>query len=135
MNIHLVSAAAGHDIPLLAVPVFETEDGATPALPADLAEAASGSYLSEDLKSKLGESLVAYSRGEGGPRRLLLLGAGKAGELDAEAIRRWAGHAVRAAESVGVAGVGVYLGGMEDAGSQDRRRRRGPFWQPGALRR
>jgi leucyl aminopeptidase len=120
MNVHLVSSAgaAGHDMPLLAVPVFETEDGAVPVIPADLVEAASGSYLAEDLKSKLGESVVAYLRGDGGPGRLLLLGAGKASELDAEVIRRWAGHAVRTAESVGVGGVGVYLGGMDNAGSE-----------------
>ena len=120
MNIHLVSSAgaAGHDIPLLTVPVFETEDGAAPVLPADLEQVASGSYLAEDLKGKLGESVVAYLRGDEGPRRLLLLGAGKAADLDAESLRRWAGHAVRAAESIGVAGIGVYLGGMENAGSE-----------------
>ena len=120
MNIHLVSSAdaADHDIPLLAVPIFETEDGVIPLLPEDLAEATAGSYIAEDLKSKLGESVVVYPGGDGGPGRLLLLGAGKAAELDAESVRRWAGHAVRAAESIGVGGVGVYLAGMEKVGVQ-----------------
>ena len=120
MNVHHVSSAgaAGFDIPLLAVPVFETEEGADPALPADLVDVASGPYLSEDLKGKLGEFVVAYMSGDGGPRRLLLLGAGKASELDCEAVRRWAGHAVRAAESIGVVGVGAYLGGMELTGAE-----------------
>ncbi len=120
MNVHLVSSvgAIDHDIPLLAVPVFEADDGAAPVLPADLVEAASGSYLDEDLKSKLGESVVAYPKGDGGPGRVLLLGAGKSAELDAETIRRWAGHAVRAAESIGVAGVGVYLAGMTTLGAE-----------------
>ena len=120
MNVHHVSSAGatGFDIPLLAVPVFETEEGADPALPADLADVASGSYLSEDLKGKLGEFVVAYLSGDSGPRRLLLLGAGKASELDSEAVRRWAGHAVRAAESIGVVRVGVYLGGMEQTGAE-----------------
>ena len=114
MNIHLVSAAGaiGHDVALLAVPVFQTEDGVAPVLPTDLVESISGSYLTDDLKSKPGESVVAYSRGEGGPGRVLLLGAGKVSDLDAETVRQWAGHAVRSAESIGVGGVGVYLGGM-----------------------
>jgi len=114
MNIHLVSSvgASGHAIPLLAVPVFDTDTGAEPVLPTDLVEATAGSYLPEDLKSKLGESVVSYGGGETGPGRVLLLGAGRASDLDAETLRRWAGHAVRAAESIGVEGVGVYLGGL-----------------------
>ncbi len=114
MNTHLVSSvgAVGHAIQLLAVPVFETDAGAEPVLPADLVEATTGSYLAEDLNSKLGESVVSYRRGETGPERVLLLGVGKASDLDAETLRRWAGHAVRAAESIGVGAVGVYLGGL-----------------------
>ena len=114
MNIHLVSSvgSAGDAIPLLAVPVFETDAGAEPVLPADLVAAVSDSYLAEDLKSKLGESVVAYNGGEAGPERVLLLGAGKSSDLDAETLRRWAGSAVRVAESIGVEGVGVYLAGL-----------------------
>ena len=115
MNIHLVSSvgSAGDAIPLLAVPVFETDAGAEPVLPADLVAAVSDSYLAEDLKSKLGESVVAYNGGEAGPERVLLLGAGKSSDLDAETLRRWAGSAVRVAESIGVEGVGVYLAGLD----------------------
>ena len=121
MNVHNVSAAdvAGFDIPLLAVAVFETENGADPVLPADLADAASGSYPVEDLRGKLGESVVAYLSEQGGPRRLLLLGAGKVSDLDSESVRRWAGHAVRAAENMGIAELGAYLGGVGEIGTED----------------
>ena len=64
----------------------------------------------EDLKHKPGESTFVYLNEGGGPRRVLLLGAGKPSGLDLEAARRFAGHAVRAAESVGVSGLTVYLG-------------------------
>ncbi len=117
MNVRTVSSV-GADVPLLAVPVFEGEQGADPLLPVELADTVAGSYLPEDLKGKLGESVVAYAEGEGGLQRVLLLGAGKAAERDSEAVRRWAGHAVRAAESIGVSGLGLYLGGMKRVGAE-----------------
>ena len=117
MNVRAVPSAEA-DVPLLAVPVFEADPGADPVLPADLADAVADSYLPDDLKGKLGESVVAYARGEGGLRRVLLLGAGKAAELREEIVRRWAGHAVRAAESIGLGGLGLYLGGIDRLGAE-----------------
>jgi leucyl aminopeptidase len=69
----------------------------------------SGTCPAEDLKHKLGDSVFVYLN-DGGPRRVLLLGAGKQQAFDLEAVRRFAGHAVRAGESVGVTGLTVYLG-------------------------
>ena len=117
MNVRTASSAEA-DVPLLAVPVFDAEQGADPVLPAELADAVASSYLRDDLKGKLGESVVAYAEEEGGLRRVLLLGAGKAAELGDEIVRRWAGHAVRAAESIGLGGLGLYLGGMDGLGAE-----------------
>ena len=78
--------------------------------PAGLSEVLSGAFPVEDLKHKPGESAFVYLNEGGGPRRVLLLGAGKPSAFDLEAARRFSGHAVRAAESVGVSGLTVYLG-------------------------
>jgi leucyl aminopeptidase len=78
--------------------------------PEGLSNVLSGAFPVEDLKHKPGESALVYLNEGGGPRRVLLLGAGKASGFDLEATRRFAGHAVRAAESVGVSGLTTYLG-------------------------
>ena len=117
MNVSHVSSAdaAAHATPLLVLPVYRSVEhadaqGPEVVAPAGLSEVLSGSYPEEDLKHKPGESAFVYLNEGSGPRRVLLLGAGKASEFDLEATRRFAGHAVRAAESVGVSGLTVYLG-------------------------
>ena len=121
MNVGRVSSAeaVSHDTPLLVVPVHESEEEtgdhkaevkAEVVAPAGLSDVISGACPAEDLKHKAGESAFVYLQEGGGPRRVLLLGAGKRSEFDLEAKRRFAGHAVRAAESVGVSGLTVYLG-------------------------
>ena len=127
MNPRCVSSAdaVGHDTPLLVIPVHESEEEAgaqAPGVqvvsdhkavvlaPAGLSEVLSDACPAEDLKHKPGESALVYLNSGGGPRRVLLLGAGKPSGFDLEATRRFAGHAVRAAESVGVSGLTVYLG-------------------------
>ena len=127
MNPRCVSSAdaVGHDTPLLVIPVHESEEEAgaqahgvqvasdhkaVVLAPAGLSEVLSDACPAEDLKHKPGESALVYLNSGGGPRRVLLLGAGKPSGFDLEATRRFAGHAVRAAESVGVSGLTVYLG-------------------------
>jgi len=115
MNVRCVSSAdaISHDTPLLVLPVHESEEEACKAellAPAGLSEVLSGALPVEDLKHKLGESALVYPNEGGGPRRVLLLGAGKRSGFDLEAARRFAGHAVRAAESVEVLGLTTYLG-------------------------
>ena len=117
MNPRCVSSAdaVDHDTPLLVVPVHESEEeaGAHDAVvvaPDGLSEVLAGACPAEDLKHKLGDSALVYLNAGGGPRRVLLLGAGKRSGFDLETTRRFAGHAVRAAESVGVSGLTVYLG-------------------------
>jgi leucyl aminopeptidase len=45
----------------------------------------------------------------GGPQRVVLLGVGDGAELDAEAVRRFAGRAVRAAERMGLDGLSIWM--------------------------
>ncbi len=117
MNVGCVSSAGAvsHDTPLLVLPVHEPEEEseapkAEVLAPEGLSKVLSGAFPVEDLKHKPGESALVYLNEGGGPRRVLLLGAGKASGFDLEATRRFAGHAVRAAESVGVSGLTTYLG-------------------------
>ena len=117
MNVGCVSSAGAvsHDTPLLVLPVHEPEEEseapkAEVLAPEGLSKVLSGAFPVEDLKHKAGESALVYLNEGGGPRRVLLLGAGKASGFDLEATRRFAGHAVRAAESVGVSGLTTYLG-------------------------
>ena len=115
MNVCISSSFSfsDNDIPLLAVPVFDTEDGAIPILPSGIPENTVDLYLSQDLKGKLGEYVVAYLGKASGIQRILLIGMGKPSELNLEVIRRWSGHVVRVAESIGLVKVFVYLSRME----------------------
>ena len=120
MDVRYVSSAevADHDTPLLVVPVHASDDGTSTAIPNGLAAELPDTYPASDLKSKAGQSVLAYLEEGRGPRRVLLLGAGKREMFDAEAIRRFAGHAVRKAESVGVPTVTVYLGSALSVGAE-----------------
>ena len=124
MNVSHVSSAdaAAHATPLLVLPVHESEEEAEVhkaevLVPAGLSEVISGACPAEDLKHKPGESAFVYLKEGSGPRRVLLLGAGKPSEFDLEATRRFAGHAVRAAEAVGVSGLTAYLGSHVSEGA------------------
>ena len=108
MNVRCVSSAGviSHDTPLLVLPVHESEKEAEAPkaevlAPAGLSEVLSGAFPVEDLKHKPGESAFVYLNEGGGPRRVLLLGAGKPSAFDLEAARRFSGHAVRAAGGKG----------------------------------
>ena len=105
-----------HDTPLLAVGIVEgTEEpggvlvGLNEALGGQVARALS----SGDMKGRSGDEVILYG-GEGGPARLLLLGLGKAQELDQETVRRTAGRAVRVAERLGIEALSVSLDAFRD---------------------
>ena len=112
MNLRCVSSAdaVDHDTPLLVLPVHEADEEAVVVAPADLAVELAGAFPAEDLRHKPGKSAFVYLEAGGGPRRVILLGAGDPAKFDLEAIRRFAGDAVRAAESIEVSGLTVYLG-------------------------
>jgi leucyl aminopeptidase len=101
------------DTPLLAV---ATPEGATAAdgflarLDAHLGGAVSRLLGSGDLKGKAKDEIVLYGAGPG-PRRIVLLGVGKAAEFDAEQVRRFAARGVRVAERLGLDAVSVWLDG------------------------
>lgn len=113
-------------LPLLAVPVPEgagpagdgaQEAGARLAALLDRADAACSGAVSRlleegDFRGKDGDEALLYGGGMGGggdaPARLLLLGVGRSEELDAEALRRFAGRAVRAAERLRVSEVSAW---------------------------
>ncbi len=94
-----------HATPLLAVAVFQDEEALPPAV-ARFDEALGGTIRrarsSGDLTGRTEDALVFYLREEGGPERLLVLGAGRAEKYDIERVRRVVGRAVREAEKLGV---------------------------------
>ncbi len=120
MNIRYVSStkAADHDTPLLVVPVHKLDAEISVAIPTGLTADLSDAYREDDVKDRAGETVLVYPREGTGSRRVLLLGAGEQEAFDAEAIRCFAGHAVRAAESIGVQTVTVYLGSIWSVGAE-----------------
>mgnify|MGYP001096080689 CR=1 FL=1 len=105
-----VSSLASLDTPLLAVPVFASNDAAARSdagpgaalLPGALPEALANALRAArgDLRANTGAATVVWaSEGVEGPQRLVFIGVGKPEkECGAEDIRRLAGHAVRQAE-------------------------------------
>jgi leucyl aminopeptidase len=97
-----------HASPLLVLPVYEGGEGAgelAGSLDEHFGGAVARAWASGDARGRTGESVVVYRAEDKGPgpRRLMLLGAGKREKLDAEQVRRFVGRAVRAAERLGVA--------------------------------
>jgi hypothetical protein len=91
--------------PLVCVPLLEGEalrGGALGEL-----DAAAGGMLaaldrSGDFSGKYGSSVLLYNPAATGPRRILVLGAGKAELLDLERVRQTASRAVKRAAELGV---------------------------------
>jgi len=105
-----LGAAAETAVPLLVLPVFEGDDAPElPALPDALADAVTVGR--DDLRGALGKSVTLYRGGVVGPARLLFLGMGARDGLDAERVRRYAGHAVRAAEGMELERLSIFVGG------------------------
>lgn len=101
---------AGHETPLLVIPVFQSgDDTVMPPLPDTLRERIRAGRDPGDLKGKPGTSLLIHLGIEDGPRRVLLLGLGEESKVDPEGLRRFAGHAVRKAEELGIDRITLYL--------------------------
>lgn len=115
MQLSYIDAKAHvHDTPLLAIAVPEgaTEsDDHLAALDAALGGAIGSAHESGDLSGKTTREVVLYG-GDGGPRRVVLLGIGKPEKLDAEAVRRFAGRAVRVAERLEIGQLTICLDGL-----------------------
>ena len=101
MRVEVVRGPAGrHDTPLLAGFLFEGRDA--PSLPVpDSVLARSVARATDDLSGRSASSHLFHADpGDAGPRRLLLLGAGKPADCNPEAIRRLAARAVRRASDL-----------------------------------
>lgn len=111
LRYHTPDQLAEHALDLLAIPVLEGEGGRYEP-PAGLPEGyvpPSGRW-SGDVRTAAGSRVVFYGGETEGPARIALLGTGKTGaELDAEAVRRFAASAVRAAEGLRVPTVAVIV--------------------------
>ncbi len=114
--------AASCSAPLLAVGVVEGADAGSGLL-ARLDEALGGAVAraldSGDMRGKRGDEVRLYGP-EGGADRVVLLGLGKADEVDAEAVRRMAGRAVRAAEAFRLEGLAIALDGLDGVAPEAR---------------
>ena len=100
MDVRLVSARelAKRDTPLLVVAVHDEKGKAGPDdLPRGIADAVASAR--EDVRGRVGHVVVANTGLDHGPRRVAFVGVGPASGWDAEAVRRFAGRAVRAAEA------------------------------------
>ncbi len=64
-----------------------------------------------DMKGGSQDAVVLYASSPDGPARVVLLGTGKAEELDAEGVRRFLARAVHTAERVGASRLSAWLDG------------------------
>ncbi len=78
---------------------------------APLSAAVAGLLEPNDYKGRAGQTLLLYPRGAVAPRRLLLVGLGKAGKSTAETIRRASATAVKEAQKLQVAALTVAVHG------------------------
>ncbi len=98
--------------PLLVLPLVEgTEvlDGVLAAADLLVGGALRKALERGDLKGKREETLLLFPEGKRAPQRLLAVGLGKKEELDAEALRRVAGRAVRVAEGLNLKEISFWL--------------------------
>lgn len=108
---HITESFAGLDTPLLVVPVF-SDDSALSGWAAE-ADAALGGAIARardagDLAGEKSDDALFYSS-KSGPQRVLVLGVGPRDAFDAEAARRFAGRAVRRAESLSIDALTIRL--------------------------
>ncbi len=97
--------------PLLAVGVprgLEEPTGFLVGLDEHLSGAVARVLAAGDMTGRTGDSVLLWGP-EGGPERILLLGLGEEESLDAEGVRRFAGRAVRAAETARLSSVSLWL--------------------------
>jgi leucyl aminopeptidase len=123
MQLSYLDADAAHRAAdLVAVAVVRGADASAPSLaPLDaaLGGAVDAVFRSGDMRGRVADEVMLYGASSG-PKRVLLLGVGKAPELTAESVRRMAGRAVRAAERLGIASVTISLDGLGELSPRAR---------------
>ena len=110
MEVRLVSAGdvQRHPTPLFVLAVHDEQGRAEAAdLPPGVFEAVHAAR--EDVRGRVGHIVIANTGLDQGPRRVAFIGVGPAEKWDAEAVRRFAGRAVRAAESRELGSLGIRL--------------------------
>jgi leucyl aminopeptidase len=106
LHTHSLSDLDDLDTPLVILPATGPGTAKLPSLPDALAEAVS--RLGDDVRSEAGARAVMPLGTAAGVRRLGVVGVGEDAP-DAEAVRRFAGHAVRIAEELRLQEVGLVL--------------------------
>jgi leucyl aminopeptidase len=109
------TAPEAHDAELLACAVTQgtaRPTGALARLDKALGGAVARALASGDLKGRKSDEVVLYGQGGGGPRRVVLLGVGKAEDVSLETVRRFGGRAVRSAERLGLASLALSVDGL-----------------------
>ena len=123
MQVRYVDAEASeHETELLAVAVTRgatASDGQLGRLDAALGGAVGRVLDTGDMQGRAGDEVVLYG-GPSGPRRVLLLGVGKAEEVTPEIVRRLGGRAVRAAERLRLQQVAILLDGLDGVAAERR---------------
>ncbi|MCG3224398.1 MAG: leucyl aminopeptidase [Candidatus Heimdallarchaeota archaeon] len=97
------------DIPLAIISVLENpkEDPIVYDEQSNLWKAIQETVDLGDFKGKTGDLSVVYSKGQIGPKRILLVGLGKADKITLESIRKALGNASRKARTLDVKKVGI----------------------------
>lgn len=119
---YLKAGPTEHATDLLAVGVTQGTTAATGALAKldrSLGGAVTRALASGDMRGKLTDEVLLYG-GASGPKRVLLLGIGKAEELTPEVVRRIAGRAVRAAEKLRIEAISISLDGLSGVSAELR---------------
>jgi leucyl aminopeptidase len=123
MQVRYVEAdTAAHATELLAVAVTRgaaATAGHLAPLDAALGGAVGRALEAGDMSGRREDEILLYGEGSG-PKRVLLLGIGKAEELTSEIVRRMAGRAVRAAEKLRIEQLSILLDGLEAIGDERR---------------
>lgn len=111
---HVDQEPVGHRTELLAVAVAREPDAARghlAGLDAALGGAVGRAIAGGEMSGRDGDEVLLYGGSEG-PRRVLLLGVGRAEEVTRETVRRFAGRAVRAAERLRLETLSLCLDGL-----------------------
>jgi leucyl aminopeptidase len=105
-------------VPLLCVPLHEGErlQPDLVALDKSCGGAIGAVLRARDFRGKLGTQVTLYNTKPAGPRRIVLLGAGKQSELDLERMRQVAARAVVRAGELGVTAPALLFPAPREAG-------------------
>jgi leucyl aminopeptidase len=112
---HLDADVTAYPSELLAVAVMQGTEvpvGHLARLDAALGGVVARALTGGEMRGRKSDEVLLYGSGEG-PKRVLLLGVGKRGDVTPEIVRRMSGRAVRAAERLRVGSLAIWIDGLE----------------------